>query len=228
MPSPPPTNRTFTLTIGGHSRSVGKTSLVCDILRAFPSIPWTAVKITQFGHGVCSVNGESCACAADEHTVALTEEHDRSGHSDTSRFLLAGASRSFWLRTKQGRLASGLPLLRDALAQSTHAILESNSLLQFLRPDLYLVVLNPSQPDFKDSARQFLDRADAFLLRSPFAEDPAAPSAWPSIPPSLLASKPAFPQPLGAPLPNTLIDFLRAHLQQTFSNPSSATGHLSS
>src|SRR5207253_5611963 len=40
----------------------------------------------------------------------------RSGR-DSARFLAAGARRSFWLRTKHGFLAEGLPLLRTALGQ---------------------------------------------------------------------------------------------------------------
>ena len=86
--------------VGGHSRNVGKTSVVAGLIAALPERDWTAVKITQYGHGVCSVNGESCGCAVDEHTFALTEERDRAGKGDTSRFLAAGARRSLWVRTK--------------------------------------------------------------------------------------------------------------------------------
>src|SRR5580698_2068550 len=46
--------------IGGHSRSVGKTSVVAGLIAALPAYHWTALKITQYGHGVCSLNGESC------------------------------------------------------------------------------------------------------------------------------------------------------------------------
>ena len=38
--------------------------------------------------------------------------------------------------------------------------MESNSIMKFLRPDLYLTVLDPETEDFKESAREFLDRAD--------------------------------------------------------------------
>src|SRR5215475_5512930 len=43
--------------VGGHTRSIGKTQLVCDIVRAFPQTSWIAGKITQYGHGVCARNG---------------------------------------------------------------------------------------------------------------------------------------------------------------------------
>jgi hypothetical protein len=38
--------------VGGHTRSIGKTQLVCDIIAAFPKTEWIAGKITQYGHGV--------------------------------------------------------------------------------------------------------------------------------------------------------------------------------
>lgn len=197
-----------TIVVGGHTRNIGKTQLVVEIIRAFPEAAWTAVKITQFGHGVCSVNGEHCGCAADEHTVALDEETDRTGRTDTSRFLAAGARRSLWLRTKQGRLAEGLPALRDALAGATHVILESNSVLRFSVPDLYLAVLDFSREDFKASAREFLDRADAYVVVSPTGAEPA----WDKVSLKPLTEKPVFPAAPGAPCPPALLDFIRGRV----------------
>lgn len=192
------------LLIGGHTRSVGKTALVVDVIRAFAEAQWTAVKITQYGHGVCSINGAACGCAPDQHTFSLDVETSRDNRTDTSRFLVAGAARSLWLRTKQGRLAEAIPMLRDALRGAGNAIIESNSLMDLLRPALYVVVLDPAQADFKESARQHLDRADAFVLRS------AAPDrAWAEISPRLFAGRPAFLQPLGTPLPEGLVNFFR-------------------
>jgi hypothetical protein len=155
-----------TVVIGGHSRNLGKTSVVAGLIAAMPQLNWTAVKITQFGHGVCSVNGESCDCATDEHTQAISEEKSRAGDSDTSRFLVAGAARSLWVRTKQGWLAEAMPDVRSRLAGAENVIIESNSVMKFLRPDLYLSVLDFQTADFKDSAREFLDRADAVVVHS--------------------------------------------------------------
>jgi len=131
--------------VGGHTRGIGKTQLVCDVIAAFPQANWIAGKITQYGHGVCAQNGDNCDCAPDEHVCAISWETRADTGTDSSRFLAAGAHRSFWLRTKQGFLAEGLPLLRAALQDTLVAngaapaplILESNSLLQFLKPNLY-------------------------------------------------------------------------------------------
>ena len=150
--------------VGGHSRSVGKTSVVAGLISALREYDWTAVKVTQYGHGVCSANGAACDCATSDHTWAISEEKDRCGESDSARFLVAGAVHALWVRTEQGRLAEAMPGLRKRIAEARNVILESNSVLKFLRPDLYLTVLDPKTEDFKASAREFLDRANAVIL----------------------------------------------------------------
>ncbi len=150
--------------IGGHSRNVGKTSVVAGLIAALPEFNWTAMKITQYGHGVCSKDGKGCHCATEDHTWAISEEKDRAGKSDTSRFLLAGAARVWWVRIEQGRLAEAMPTIRRRLAESQNVILESNSILKFIRPDVYIIVLDPATEDFKRSAQEFLDRADGIIL----------------------------------------------------------------
>ena len=152
------------IVIGGHSRSVGKTSVIAGLIAALPEYRWTAMKITQYGHGICSRSGKSCHCASEDHTWAISEEQDRSGKSDTSRFLAAGARRVWWVRTEQGRLAEAMPTVHLKLSESENAILESNSVLKFIRPDLYLTVLNPANADFKKSAQEALNLADAIIL----------------------------------------------------------------
>ena len=154
------------IVVGGHSRSVGKTSVVAGIIAALPEMHWTAFKITQCGHGICSANGEPCDCATDDHTWAVAEEFDRNGQSDSSRFLVSGAARAIWVRTRQGMLAEAMPRLRKELASAENAILESNSVMRFLHPDLYITVLDAANPDFKASAKEHLDRADAVILQN--------------------------------------------------------------
>jgi hypothetical protein len=176
------------IVIGGHSRSVGKTSVVAGLIAALPEFHWTALKITQYGHGVCSANGQSCDCATGDHTWAITQESDPAGDSDTSRFLAAGAAPVWWVRTEQGRLAEAMPKVRELLARAENVIIESNSILRFLRPDSYLSVLDPSTADFKTSAREFLDRADALILHG----NPATKAAWENVSLKPVRSRPTF------------------------------------
>jgi hypothetical protein len=150
--------------VGGHSRNIGKTSVVAGIIRRLRDQRWTAVKITQFGHGVCSHHGEACGCETEpEHPFALSEEYEPS-RTDSGRFLAAGAERSLWLRTPMGELARAKSTLTKITASGRNTIIESNSVLEFVNPDVFLMVLDFSCGDFKPSSLRFLARADAFVV----------------------------------------------------------------
>jgi molybdopterin-guanine dinucleotide biosynthesis protein len=152
------------IVIGGHTRNIGKTSVVCAIISAMPDKCWTAIKITQFGHGVCSANGAPCDCETADHSIAVTQERDATSGTDSSRYLAAGAARSLWVRTRQGQLAEAMPHIRKEIAAAENVILESNSILRFLQPDIYASVLDTEIADFKRSSLRYLDRADAILV----------------------------------------------------------------
>ncbi len=177
-----------TVVVGGHSRNIGKTSLMAGVIRALPFLNWTAVKVTQYGHGVCSHDGEPCGCAPEEHPFALTEEKDVRGRGDTCRFLAAGARRALWLRVRQGQLATAFPPLAEALRGAEYVIIESNSILEFIEPELYLVVLDPARRDFKDSTRRFFNRADALVAVEPLRRA----RAWPGLDSAVFEGKPVF------------------------------------
>lgn len=163
--------------IGGHSRNVGKTSVVAGLIAKLPAYNWTAFKLTQFGHGRCSLNGKPCQCETADHAWAITEEKDKTGKTDSSRFLLAGAKHSFWVRTAQGQLEKAMPAIQRRLDGAQNAILESNSILKFIQPDVYISVLDPGTQDFKSSAQQYLGRADAVVLH----RGKAGESIWAGI-----------------------------------------------
>ena len=198
--------------IGGHSRSVGKTSVVAGLIAAMPERHWTAVKITQYGHGICSANGERCDCATDDHSWAITEERDRSGESDTSRFLVAGAERSLWVRTQQGTLAEAMPSLRKQIASAENVIVESNSVMKFLRPDLYMTVLDFGTADFKPTAREYLDLASAVILHD---GPPDALPAWSGVSLKLIQGKPVFRVRPPRYVSEQILSFVRDSLRTT-------------
>jgi hypothetical protein len=196
------------IVIGGHSRGVGKTSVVAGLISALAEFHWTAIKITQYGHGICSKNGRACACAAADHSWAISEERDRSGKSDTSRFLLAGAESALWVRSQQGHLDEALPALQKKISEKENVICESNSLLHFLKPDLYVTVLDPRTADFKASASEFLRLADAVILHEHSGSRPA----WRNASLDLVLSKPKFqihPPPYVTP---EITGFVRSRL----------------
>lgn len=195
--------------IGGHSRNIGKTSVMAKLIRRVRPPEWAAVKITQFGHGVCSLDGEPCSCDPGEHGFVLTEEGERQGRSDTRRFLQAGARRSLWLRVRQGQLHRAVPALLRALRREEWVMIESNSILGHINPALYLLVLDPSRSDFKASARNYIAKADALVTIGSRLLD----SPWPGVDAGLLSNKPAFHLAHPDQTSDELVHFVRQKLQ---------------
>ncbi len=142
------------IVIGGHSRQVGKTSVICGIIRALPTWNWTAIKITPHAHEVRE-----------------------------DRFLAAGAARALLIRDAAN------PRITQLLAESENTIIESNSILRFVEPDIFGMVVDGAVPDFKPTALEFIGRANFLVLTSD------AKLAWPQVPPSLLCNKPRFLAP---------------------------------
>lgn len=207
--------------VGGHSRNIGKTSVVAGLIARLPEFRWTAFKITQYGHGFCTANGQPCQCQTNDACLAVSLERDPASGTDTSRFLAAGAERSIWVRTRIGALSDAMPRVQQELAQSENAILESNSVLEFLQPDLYLTVLDPAVADFKDSARRFLHRADAILLVS----DNLTPAAWKDLDPAILSDRPLFAFAPGESVSDALVNFVRHRLARLNPAPAQRLTH---
>jgi hypothetical protein len=194
--------------VGGHSRNIGKTSVVAGLIARLPELRWSAFKITQYGHGFCTADGKPCRCQTEDACVAVDLERDPASGTDTSRFLAAGAERSIWVRTRIGALSDAMPRVSQELARSENAILESNSILEFLEPDLYLTVLDPAVSDFKESARRFLDRADAVLVVS----DTTGAPEWQGVSLPALSDKPRFRIASPQYVSDDLVEFVRARL----------------
>ena len=177
--------------VGGQGRKVGKTSVIAGLIRGLNTLAWTAVKVSHHA-GDTGAGGAPLADDLPAHLdFLLSEEKDREGHGDTALYLAAGARRALWLRTRGGGLARALPGLLEALEGDEHVIVESNSLLGFLRPDIFLMVIDQSGREVKASARQFLARADAFVT----AESSLEPKAWAATALELPQDKPVFAVP---------------------------------
>jgi hypothetical protein len=194
--------------VGGHTRNIGKTSVVAALIQKFKSRRWAAVKITQYGHGICSREGEPCGCASEpEHPFALTEEYE-SGDTDSGRFLAAGAERAFWLRAPSGQLRQAESLVRKILAQNENVVIESNSVVELFDPDLFLMVLDFSAQDFKPSSARVMERADAFLI----VDHGGMVPLWEELVGALWQGKPQFPVEPPRYFTTAVAEFVRSRL----------------
>ena len=122
------------------------------------------------------------------------------------------------IRTRMGMLAEAMPRIRQEIAGADNAILESNSILEFLEPDLYLTVLDPAVADFKDSARRWLNRADAILIssRTPSQSVPRA------LADAISSAQPRFPIAPPQFMSEEIVEFVRAKLHRVPCPPADA------
>ena len=196
--------------VGGHSRNIGKTSVVAGLIRKLKGARWTALKITQYGHEVCTHGPGNCGCApATGEAFALSEEYEP-GDSDSGRFLAAGAERSFWLRTPAGELSRAAGTLRKILKQSEHVIVESNSVVELVQPDVFLMLLDFSCEDFKPSSLRFLDRADAFVVVDRGINAPL----WAEVGREMWAGKPQFLVTPPKWVTRELVEYVKGHKEE--------------
>lgn len=130
--------------VGGESSNVGKTTVVCRLIRGFPDIAWTVVKISGRGHG----HGHGLEPGA----WSLTAEQEAGTAKDTQRYLAAGAAHALWLR---GSLEAALPALRERLARASGWIIESTRAAALIEHDVAILVRFGPEVEIKESAKEF-------------------------------------------------------------------------
>lgn len=138
------------IVVGGHSRGVGKTALVAELVRAMAPRPVVTVKVSAHRHGEGRV-------ALEEHTVP-----DRL--TSTGRCLSAGAARAFLCRCPDGRLHEVAVLVRVLSAGGYDVVIESNRMAPLVDADLTLFVASSHTADWNVSSALCLPRADALVL----------------------------------------------------------------
>lgn len=161
------------LIIGAYSRNAGKTTFSCDMIRRYPGL-LTALKVTiiKENSSGCSRGGEGCGvCTSLKKPFEITEETDKSLQKDTARLLKAGASRVIWLRVRENALQQGLSALLEELEPGQPVLCESNSLVSYINPGLFLLLKARGEERKKDSARLVEDRANLIIETDPEGSD---------------------------------------------------------
>jgi molybdenum cofactor guanylyltransferase len=163
------------LMIGSSGSNVGKTELVCALLRQFVGRhPIVGVKVTATAsrEQACPRGGQGCGvCSSLDAPYRITEETDRRGEKDTAKLLAAGAGRVYWLRVLRAHLPEGLTALLEAVGRDAVMICESNSLRHVVEPGLFLLVDRTNGKSWKQSARQVRQHADCVVISNGQAFD---------------------------------------------------------
>ena len=175
--------------IAGTSSEVGKTTLLCELLREFRRDgSWEAIKLTRGHYRSCGKDPHACCVShllGDQPLVRSGRDETYAAGKDTGRFWEAGASDVHWVITTDNQVEQGI---RAALARvkSGRVLIEGTSLLKFIEADFVVMVARPDQMSrmkIKPSARRALSEGlvDALYLSS---EDEGA-DFKDSLPPEL-------------------------------------------
>ena len=110
--------------------------------------------------------------------------------------------------------------MRKILKQHENVMVESNSLLELAEPDVFLMVLDFAQADFKASRARFLGRADAIVVvdRGMDAAQPGATPVWKNVSRGLWAGKPRFPVKPPNYVTRPMVEFVRSRFSYASAN----------
>jgi len=152
--------------VSGFSSNVGKTTLVCDLLKALPE--WEAIKLSRGHYRSCGKDPEAC-CVSD---LLREEAVVRSGRAanyavgkDTGRFWDAGATNVHWVIVDDHQVEQGV---NEALSrvESRGVIIEGNSFLEYIDPDFAIMCARAEGGTIKSSARTTISKCNALFLSS--------------------------------------------------------------
>lgn len=150
--------------ISGFSSEVGKTTLMCDLVRAFPG--WEAIKVTRGHYRSCGKDPHACCVSdllSDEPVIRSGREQNYASGKDTGRYWDAGAANVHWVIVTDSQVEQGI---KQALARvvAPGVFVEGNSILDFIQADFVLMVSRASGGKIKGSARRALSRSSAIYL----------------------------------------------------------------
>jgi molybdopterin-guanine dinucleotide biosynthesis protein len=150
--------------IGGLTSEVGKTTLLCKLLKAFRG--WEAIKTTRGHYRSCGKDPHMC-CVSDllsaEPVVRSGRESTYAAGKDTGRYWDAGAGNVHWVIATDEQVEAGI---NEALSrvEAEGVFVEGNSFTEYVKPDFFVMVARPDQTRIKHTARRALKNVSAIYL----------------------------------------------------------------
>ena len=164
----------FVIGVGGFTSSVGKTTLMCDLLRAFPG--WEAIKTTRGHYRSCGKDANACCVShllSKEPVVRSGRKETYETGKDTGRYWDAGAANVHWLIATDDQIEKGIQQALERV-KTEGVFIEGNSFSQFVESNYFIMVRRHNSETIKKSARQILNRVSAIYLSHECGDDGAA------------------------------------------------------
>jgi len=157
------------LIVSGNGRNTGKTSFVCEVIRNISKEhPVTAIKVSPHQHMT-----QSRDPMLEGKGFSIREEKDKDGIKDSSRMLLSGAQRVFYIESKDEALANVLDHLLPMIDPGHAVICESGGMRKYIKPSLLLLLNEAGRAELKPSYSELLPIADATVIFNENAFNPS-------------------------------------------------------
>jgi molybdopterin-guanine dinucleotide biosynthesis protein len=150
--------------IAGVSSEVGKTTLLCDLLREFPG--WEAIKVTRGHYRSCGKDPHACCVShllGDEPLVRSGFRETYAADKDTGRYWEAGAAKVHWVIVTNEQVKRGTELALERV-RAPGVLIEGNSFLQFIDVDFVVLVTGDADTKVKSSTRWAFQKASAVCV----------------------------------------------------------------
>jgi hypothetical protein len=150
--------------IAGVSSEVGKTTLLCDLLREFSG--WEAIKMTRGHYRSCGKDPHACCVShllGDEPLVRSGFQQTYASDKDTGRYWDAGATNVHWVIVTNEQVERGIELALERV-RAPGVLIEGNSFLHFIDVDFAVLVTGGANTKIKTSTRWAFQKASAVYL----------------------------------------------------------------
>jgi molybdopterin-guanine dinucleotide biosynthesis protein len=157
----------FVIGVGGFTSNVGKTTLICELLRAFPG--WEAIKTTRGHYRSCGKDPQTCCVShllSEQPLVRSGRPDTYECGKDTGRYWDAGASNVHWLIATDNQIEPGI---KQAMARvrSEGVFIEGNTFSQFVATDYFVMVKRAGSEAIKKSAKAVMPKVSALFVFDP-------------------------------------------------------------
>ena len=124
------------LLVTGSGQNVGKTTFICDVISSNPLRKIAAIKISPHFHEPT----KGLVPIVENNDFRIFEETNHHSNKDTSRYLRAGAKKSYLIQTNDSTLKESFQLTSVLLDPDQPFLVESARLGQILNPELFLFI----------------------------------------------------------------------------------------
>ncbi len=151
------------ITVSGAHSGTGKTLIAEALLKKLKG--WSAMKVTvSHGEGSCPAHKDCNTCDElhSDFSIISSKSVIEAQGKDTQRLKSAGAKKVVWLRARPDALKKAVKKAVPLFKKTKGLIIESNSALKYLRPDLSIFVKRKDSV-LKPSAREILNKMDLIV-----------------------------------------------------------------